>query len=305
MGGSRNLGLAAIVTACLFWGGSFFFGKVALRELTAVEVVWWRFMLAFTLLAPVLVTHALRRARGRSVRGALRPARRDLPLFVLNAILMVPLQFLLQFEGLARTSASSAALLVGSFAPMMALAGVFLSRESLNGSGWLAVLLSTLGVGLLVGLPGEGRSILGDLLVVSSLVCAVGMVVVTQRLLRSYSAIMVTTWGIGLGTLFLTPWMLGLHAHLTLSMSGGTWAALVGLGFGCTAIAFSLWNWGLHYVPASRAGVFVNLEPLIGALLGVLVLREAVTGGLLVGGGLILGAALLVSWPRPAPALSV
>lgn len=304
MNGSKNLGLAAIITACLFWGGSFYFGKIALRELSAIEVVWWRFVLAFVLLAPVLLAHALRRSAKPPLRGSLRPAARDVRLFVLNAFLMVPMQFVLQFEGLARTSASSAALLVGSFAPMMALGGVLLSRETLSGSGWIAVLLSTLGVGLLVGLPGDGRTILGDLLVVGSLVCAVGMVVVTQRLLRRYSALMVTTWGIGLGTLVLTPWVLAIDARVSLAMGGWTWAALVGLGFGCTAIAFTLWNWGLRYVPASRAGVFVNLEPLIGAFLGVLLLREAVTGGLLVGGGLILGSALIISWPRPTRAVA-
>jgi drug/metabolite transporter (DMT)-like permease len=48
-------------------------------------------------------------------------------------------------------------------------------------------------------------------------------------------------------------------------------------------------------VPASRAGVFLNLEPLVGALLGVLVLGEAWGAGTVVGGALIIGAAVVVS----------
>jgi hypothetical protein len=47
--------------------------------------------------------------------------------------------------------------------------------------------------------------------------------------------------------------------------------------------------------PSSRSGVFLNLEPLVGALLGVLVLGEAWGPGTVVGGTLIIGAALIVS----------
>jgi drug/metabolite transporter (DMT)-like permease len=51
-------------------------------------------------------------------------------------------------------------------------------------------------------------------------------------------------------------------------------------------------------VPASRAGVFLNLEPLVGALLGVLVLGEAWGPETVLGGALIVGAAVVVSRRR-------
>lgn len=295
-----RLGLVAVIVASALWGGSFFFGKIALRELSAVDVVWWRFVLAIVVLVPLLMVTSRRRT-SESTRPAttrLRiPSRGDIGIFLLNALLMVPIQFVLQFEGLARTSASSASLLVGVFPPMMALGGVFIARERFSIIGWIAVVLSTVGVAVMVGLPGEGRTLLGDLMVIGSLVCAVGMVLVTQRLLRRYDALSVTVWSMGLGALLLLPWILLVQGWPTTPADSVTWAALAGLGFGCTAMTFGLWNWGLHYVPASQAGVFVNLEPLIGAVLGVAVLHEAMNGGLLVGGALILAAALLISWP--------
>jgi len=297
----RRLGLAAVITACIFWGGSFYFGKIALRELTAMEVVWWRFILATTVLAPVLamVAHR-RRARSAALPGRIPnpPRYRDFSLFLLNALLMVPVQFVLQFEGLARTSASSASLLVGVFAPLMALGGVLVARERLSLSGWMAIFVSSVGVGVMVGLPGEGRTLLGDLMVVGSLVCAVGMVLVTQRLLRRYDALSVTVWSMGMGVVLLLPWIYFVQGWPSASGGIWTWSALFGLGFGCTAVAFTLWNWGLHYVPASHAGVFVNLEPLIGTVLGVVLLHDALTGGLVVGGSLILAGAMIITWPR-------
>jgi len=52
------------------------------------------------------------------------------------------------------------------------------------------------------------------------------------------------------------------------------WAALAASGVLCTATTTLLWNWGLTQVPASQAGVLLNMEPLMGSLLGVFVLGE-------------------------------
>jgi drug/metabolite transporter (DMT)-like permease len=78
------------------------------------------------------------------------------------------------------------------------------------------------------------------------------------------------------------------------------WGSVLVLGLGCSAATYALWNWAVGCVPASRAGVFLNLEPLVGALLGVLVLGEAWGPGTVVGGALIIGAAVVVSRRRGA-----
>ncbi len=63
----------------------------------------------------------------------------------------------------------------------------------------------------------------------------------------------------------------------------------------CTATTTLLWNWGLTQVPASQAGVLLNMEPLMGSLLGVLVLRETLGPSAWLGGGLILVAAVVLT----------
>ena len=50
--------------------------------------------------------------------------------------------------------------------------------------------------------------------------------------------------------------------------------ALAISGLFCTATTTLLWNWGIHHVPASRAGVFLNIEPALGSWLGVKLLGE-------------------------------
>ena len=80
-----------------------------------------------------------------------------------------------------------------------------------------------------------------------------------------------------------------------LHLSGTAWAALAISGLFCTALTTLLWNWGIHHVPASRAGVFLNIEPALGSWLGVQLLGEHLGPYAWLGGGLILAAAITLT----------
>jgi drug/metabolite transporter (DMT)-like permease len=67
------------------------------------------------------------------------------------------------------------------------------------------------------------------------------------------------------------------------------------MGLCATTVTTYLWNWGLSHVPASQAGVFINLEPVIGAILGVIVFSDILGPYALVGGVLVVGAAIYVA----------
>lgn len=60
----------------------------------------------------------------------------------------------------------------------------------------------------------------------------------------------------------------------SLHYSTRAWIAVAEQGLLATASTTLLWNWGLKRVPASQAGIFVNFEPLVGAILGVSILHE-------------------------------
>jgi len=73
------------------------------------------------------------------------------------------------------------------------------------------------------------------------------------------------------------------------------WFALAASGLLCTASTTFLWNWGIHRVPASRAGVFLNIEPALGSILGVELLGDRLGPGAWLGGGLIIAAAIVLT----------
>jgi drug/metabolite transporter (DMT)-like permease len=66
-----------------------------------------------------------------------------------------------------------------------------------------------------------------------------------------------------------------------------------------SALGYVAWNWALARVPAPRAALFLNVQPIAGALLGALLLDEPLTG-FTVAGGVAIVAGLAVAFGRAA-----
>ena len=135
---------------------------------------------------------------------------------------------------------------------------------------------------------------LGNALVLLSLLAVVGWVLLGKRLGDEYPAVPATAWILTFGTLILAPVALLWEGVPRLDLTPLGWAAVWSWGWGARRPP-THFGTGRARVPASRAGVFLNLEPLVGALLGVLVLGEAWGPRTVVGGALIIGAAVAVS----------
>jgi drug/metabolite transporter (DMT)-like permease len=273
--------------ASALWGCGFFFGRIALDEMSVGHMVLYRFLFAVLGLLPLLFTHPP------------RFSRRDWGILVATSFLGVPLQFLIQFYGLSLTTVSHASLMVGTMPVLLAVGAAVFAHERMDSIGWLALAGSTSGAALIAlghhGADG-GSSVAGDLLVVLSLLIALFWILGNKQLMERHSAITVTAYGILLGTVMLLVWVpiqYGMPpvAHI----SWKAWAALAASGILCTATTTLLWNWGMTQVPASQAGVLLNMEPLMGSLLGVLVLGERLGPSAWAGGGLILVSAITLT----------
>ena len=233
----------------------------------------------------------------------------------------MPVQFLMQFHGLNHTTVSHASLMVGTMPVLLAAAAAMFAGERLEWVGWTALVASTIGAALIVlgghrGPAAQGQPTLaGDLMVVASLCMALAWVLLNKKLMDSHSPPVVTAYTIMAGTVMLAIWILGpwilkpwIPNHSApppfLHVSATAWTALAISGLACTATTTLLWNWGIHHVPASRAGVFLNIEPALGSFLGVKLLGEHLGPYAWLGGALILGAAITLTTrahePQPA-----
>ncbi len=304
------LGYGACALAGCLWGTGFYFGRLALNEMSVEYMVLYRFLFACVGMVPVMLLNRVR-LNGEELR-----------LLLISAALGVPVQFLIQFHGLALTTVSHASLMVGSMPVLLAAAAAVFAGERLDWIGWAALVGSTVGAALIVlgghrGTAAAGEPTLGgDLLVVASLCTALAWILLSKKLMQTHSPPVVTAYTILSGTAMLAAWILGpvavkpwipnASAPMPFAhVSATAWAALAISGVACTATTTLLWNWGIHHVPASRAGVFLNVEPALGSLLGVKLLGEQLGPFVWLGGGLILAAAitLTVRGHEPEPAV--
>jgi len=195
---------------------------------------------------------------------------------------------------------------------MLAAAAVLFAGERLDWVGWLALFCSTAGVAM-VTLGGtrattghETPTLAGDLLVITSLIIALAWILLSKKLMKTHSPLVVTAYTIFSGTamLVICAACSRLFAEFThesvepmpfAHVSAEAWVALAISGILCTATTTLLWNWGIHHVPASRAGVFLNIEPVLGSILGVQLLGEKLGPFAWLGGALILAAAITLT----------
>ncbi len=296
----RILGYGACALAGTLWGTGFYWGRLALNEMSVEWMVLYRFFFACLGMAPVIF-----RPRRRLTRDEMRT-------MLLAAVFGVPIQFLLQFHGLALTTVSHASLMVGAMPVLLAAGAALFAGERLDAVGWLALCASTVGAAMVV-LGGnrettgrETPTLEGDVLVILSLIAALAWILLSKKLLQTHSAPVVTGYTMYTGGLMLAAWIAGSlllapWTHESLEpipfahVSATAWTALAISGVMCTAVTTVLWNWGIHHVPASRAGVFLNIEPVVGSVLGVELLGEKLGPYAWLGGALIIAAAITLT----------
>jgi len=308
------LGYTACALAGTLWGTGFYFGRLALNEMSVEHMVLYRFLFACLGILPVAVMN----------RRRLQLKRSEIRLLLCTAALGIPIQFLIQFHGLARTTVSHASLMVGAVPVLLAGAAAVFAGERLDWIGWTALCGSTVGVTLIVlgGKHGPATSgeptLAGDLLVIVSLCTSLAWILLSKKQMQKHSPSVVTALTILPGTAMLAVWVMGpwvMRVSLPESMvptawqastplpfshiSLSAWIALAASGLLCTATTTLLWNWGIHHVPASRAGVFLNIEPALGSWLGVQLLGEHLGPHAWLGGGLILTAAIVLTTRSP------
>lgn len=83
---------------------------------------------------------------------------------------------------------------------------------------------------------------------------------------------------------------------LRFHFSSGACFSAVAQGVLATFGAYLFWNWGLTHMPAARAGAFLNLEPVVGTILWISILHERLAALAMLGGVLIIGAAVYFSF---------
>ena len=279
--------------AAVLFGASVVAVRVAVRDVPPVSLAVLRFGLGGLLLAGILLVVAPRSLRTRWER---------LPRFGLLGLVLFVL-FPLTFNvGLQYTEASRGAVMLATMPIWSALLGRVVG-ERLTRLQVVGVALSVVGIGVAFVEPGravggDAMRLVGDgLLLLTGLLGAVyGLL--AKRVLAVDSPATVTTWAMLFGAVLLLPVAVveGLFPAIG-RLDGQLLGVVVFLGVLGGAAAFLLWTWALSRLTPTQVAVYVNLNPVVAALLGVVLLGERRSGLFLLGFAAVVAGVLLVNWP--------
>lgn len=257
----------------LLWGTAFPFIKLGYAAF-AVESVGDKLLFAglrFGLAGLMVLVVACVTQR----RFALPDSRGVLPVLLLG-LCQTFAQYLFTYIGIGLTSGTNTSIITAcaSFLTVLA-APLFFRGDRLT---WRKLLGCALGFGgvLLVNQGGgiSSETLLGDVLIFGSTVCAAGGNFIAKRVSGGRSPVTVTAWQLMFGGALLTAVGLALGGRLDLLNLRGT-VILLWLAF-VSAAAFTVWTALLKYHPAGKIAVFNLLVPVFGTALSGVLLGEHV-----------------------------
>ena len=285
-----TLAALALTGAALLWSGNFLAGRMAADILPPATFSAARWAFALLLLLPFTF---------REIRANAGELKRRWPLWMAAGVLNIAVFTVLIYAGLAHTSLVNGSI-IGSAAPILVgLLGWLMLRERTSGRARLALGVSTLGVALIVT-RGDIRNLTGlalnpgDLVLFGGISAFALYAVLLKRFPGGLSAAAALAVSIPFGLVALTPFAAIEIAQGDIGTAhAGEAALLIAYTAIFPTIGFVLWARGVAVLGPTRAGQFLQLMPVFGAVLAVGLLGESlqiyhVAGLALVAAGLAL-----------------
>ncbi|MDV7338015.1 DMT family transporter [Terasakiella sp. A23] len=278
--------------AVLFWAGNSVVGRAFATDLPPVAMVFWRWVIAAAILLPI----------------CFKPFMRDLPILK-NHIPYVAVQGFLSitafnallYWGLHYTNVVNTSLVQASMPIVTLVFSWLILRKGLNKLGIAGIILSLFGVSWVV-VRGDLMTIStltfnpGDLILLVAVVVWSIYTVLLAKIPEGLSRLGFTFAMVLAGIVLLVPlygWELSTGAEIILTRD--SILAFAYIGIFPSVLSFLCWNRGVELVGANVAGTFLNLMPIFGAVLGMLLLGETLKDFHYVGIVLIFSGIYLVT----------
>lgn len=281
------IGSLLLIIASSIWGGTYVVVKVVVAVIPPLELVWMRYLIA--LVALVII--------GLVTKQKWKIKKKHIGLITVISIVGYVISIVTQETGTMLSSAQMGAIITATTPAFMVVFASLILKERLTFKKAVSVSLATIGVIIIVGIDDINMSsMLGGIsLIIAALTWAL-MSVLIKCLPSDYSQIVVNTYATLIAFVVLTSFVITRLPKLNLSelTNPSIWGGLLYLGIVSTAVAFLLWNRGLQMLNASGGGVFFFFQPVVGTLLGWLILGETISITFWLGSFLILLGVLIV-----------
>lgn len=281
---NKVLGSILLSAAASIWGGMFVVVKSVVTIIPPVELVWCRYLIATIFL---LLFCWLKKVKWHW-------DFRNGTLMILAGVIGDAVSIVTQETGTMLSSAQAGSVITASTPTFMVVFAWLLLHERITKTKVISLVMATLGVLIIVGLHFSGSHMLTGvlLLIIAALTWAL-MSVINKLISPEYDVLQTTTVAAIVAIICLTPFVIT-HWSVTLGQVNfavfRVWGSLGYLGAVSTALAFVMWNQGLQYLNAASSGLFFLFQPVVGTLLGWLILHENITWNFLIGSVLIAGS---------------
>ncbi|MGN0064021.1 MAG: DMT family transporter [Nocardioides sp.] len=274
------LAMLALLALTAAWGSTFFLIKDLLERVPTVDFLGVRFAIAAVALFLVAP-----RAVARLPRHANQHA---LLLGVLYGLAQI-----LQTAGLAHTHASVSGFVTGMYVVLTPLLASVILRTRIPALTWAAVVLATVGLGVLtlsgvsVGY-GEAITFVAAVLYALHIVAlgawstaadAVGMTILQIVVIAAICLVSAAPGGI------------------VLPDRTSDWLSLVYMAVVVGALGLLAQTWAQAHLPPTRSAIIMSMEPVFASLFAVWLGGEHLTSRLLIGGAMVVVAMVVVELP--------
>ena len=255
----------------LFWAGNAIVGRAVAGKIPPVALAEIRWIGAFLLLLPFA---------WQSLKAELPLIRRHIGILLILAVTGIGAFNTLLYWALQHTTAINATLMQSAGPLLIGLWSLALFRDPLTGGQIAGIVVSLVGVLVIVS-GGEPTRLAGLTLNVGDIAVLVAMAFYSfySTLLRKRPAMTQISFAaltIGLGAVLLLPLTIAEYlsgAHFA-PVDSGSIAALAYVVIFPSVLAHLCFNRGVQLIGANRAGPFLHIIPLFGAILAVIFLGE-------------------------------
>jgi drug/metabolite transporter (DMT)-like permease len=262
------------------WAVNFTVVKIALHDFSPLSFNALRFIIASLTLALLF----------RLRRETWAVHKEDLGSLIALGILANTIYQVAFIEGLARSRASTAALILATTPMVVALLSAVRGQERVTGRMALGIGLSFLGIVLIVGGDWERlrspralseadgaphETVFGDILLLVATACWSVYTIGLKPYVHRYGALKSTLLVMIAGTIPLVMLSLPeLRAQSWATVRPRAWAALLFSALGAIVFCFVAWNYGLKRLGSTRTAIYSNLSPAIALLVAWIGVNE-------------------------------
>jgi len=262
-----------LALAVLCWAGNFITGRALRFEAPPVALTFWRWSVAFAVLAPFTFAH---------LRGQWAAIRRSWKILCLLALFATVFQHIPIYWGLRDTTATNAALLNATSPIFIALLSVLLLHQRLGALAVIGSLVSFSGVLVIVsrGNLGMLRAFelnTGDVWILVSALSWGGYTVCLRWRPAELRGLDLLTLIAAISVVALAPlWVIEMAAGRVLEPTAASVGGIAYVGVVASVLAYIAWNHGVEQIGPARSGPFMYLMLVFTPILSIVFLGERI-----------------------------